>query len=110
MYRAPEQHRRVSAAELAWVRSDAEGAGGSVRGRRLLRYRGTWAFVLGKTMTDPVWYFYLFWLPKFLDTRWGVHLSALAAPLVVIYVVAGVGSVAGGWSSSALIGRGWAVN
>ena len=110
MYRAPEQHRRVSAAELGWIRSDPEEAGGSVPWRRLLRYRGTWAFVLGKTMTDPVWYFYLFWLPKFLDTRWGVHLSALAAPLVVIYVVADVGSVAGGWSSSALIGRGWAVN
>jgi MFS transporter, ACS family, aldohexuronate transporter len=78
--------------------------------RRLLGYRGAWAFLLGKTLTDPVWYFYLFWLPKFLDTRWGVHLSAVATPLVVIYVVADVGSVAGGWTSSALIGRGWTVN
>src|ERR1041385_8896753 len=98
MSRAPEQPRRVSAAELAWIRSDPEEAGGSVRWRRLLRYRGTWAFVLGKTMTHTVWHFYLLWLPNVLDARWGVHLSALAAPLVVIYVVADVGSVAGGWS------------
>jgi ACS family hexuronate transporter-like MFS transporter len=110
MYRAPGLHRRVSAAELAWIRSDPEDPAGPVPWRRLLRYRGTWAFLLGKTMTDPVWYFYLFWLPKFLDTRWGVHLAGVAAPLVVIYVVADVGSVAGGWSSSALIGRGWSVN
>jgi ACS family hexuronate transporter-like MFS transporter len=61
-------------------------------------------------MTDPVWYFYLFWLPKFLDANWGVKLSGLAAPLVAIYVFADVGSVGGGWLSSALIKRGWTVN
>ena len=110
VYRPPDEHRGVSKAELAWIRSDAGEPAGSIPWRRLLRYRGTWAFLIGKTMTDPVWYFYLFWLPKFLDTRWGVHLAALAAPLVVIYVVADVGSVAGGWTSSALIGRGWTVN
>jgi ACS family hexuronate transporter-like MFS transporter len=61
-------------------------------------------------MTDPVWLFYLFWLPKFLDTKWKVHLSGLALPLVVIYVAADVGSVAGGWTSGALMKRGWSVN
>ena len=76
----------------------------------LLRHRQTWAFVVGKSLTDPVWLFYLFWLPKFLDTNWGVRLSGLAAPLVAIYVLADVGSVGGGWFSSRLIAKGWTVN
>src|SRR5439155_16517416 len=70
----------------------------------------TWAFIVGKAMTDPVWLFYLFWLPKFLDASFGVRLAGLAAPLVVIYVAADVGSVTGGWISVALIKRGWSVN
>lgn len=110
MYREPEQHRGVSARELALIRSDPAEPATPIPWRSLLRHRQTWAFVLGKAMTDPVWLFYLFWLPKFLDARWGVRLSALAAPLIVIYVVADVGSVAGGWMSSALISRGWSVN
>jgi ACS family hexuronate transporter-like MFS transporter len=61
-------------------------------------------------MTDPVWLFYLFWLPKFLDENWNVQLAGLALPLIVIYVAADVGSVGGGWISSALIKRGWSVN
>src|SRR5256884_3758741 len=61
-------------------------------------------------MTDPVWLFFLFWLPKFLDSSFGVRLAGLAAPLVVIYVAADVGSITGGWMSGALIRRGWSVN
>jgi ACS family hexuronate transporter-like MFS transporter len=61
-------------------------------------------------MTDPVWLFYLFWLPKFLDTQFGVKLQGLAAPLIAIYLLADVGSIAGGWMSSNLIARGWSVN
>ena len=61
-------------------------------------------------MTDPIWWFYLFWLPKFLDSGFGVKLSGLAAPLVTIYLIADVGSVGGGWLSSSLIKRGWSVN
>ena len=76
------------------------------RGCVCSRYRQTWAFVVGKALTDPVWHFYLFWLPKFLDANFGVKLSGLAAPLVAIYVLADVGSVAGGWLSGALIQRG----
>jgi len=110
LYRDPEHHPRVSAAELAHIRSDPAEATTSVSWLRLLRHRQTWAFFLGKLMTDPVWWFYLFWLPKYLDSRWDVQLAALAAPLVVIYLVADVGSVGGGWVSSALIKRGWTVN
>ena len=78
--------------------------------RALLGYRETWAFAIGKALTDPVWLFYLFWLPKFLDTRWHVTLSALAAPLIAIYAFADVGSIAGGAVSSALIARGSTVD
>lgn len=110
VYRDPERHPSVSPAELAFIRSDPVESTEAVPWAGLLRYRQTWAFVLGKFMTDPVWWFYLFWLPKFLDTEYGITLSGLAAPLVVIYLVADVGSVGGGWLSSALIKRGWSVN
>jgi ACS family hexuronate transporter-like MFS transporter len=110
MYRAPDRHPRVSAGELAHIRSDAPDPAGAIPWRHLLSRRQTWAFIVGKAMTDPVWLFYLFWLPKFLDARWGVQLSGLALPLIVIYVAADVGSVMGGWSSGALIKRGWSVN
>src|SRR6266566_3517039 len=111
-YRPPSEHPRLSRAELAWIRSDpvAPGGGDAVSWRSLLRRRQTWAFIVGKALTDPVWLFYLFWLPKFLDASFGVRLAGLAAPLVVIYVAADVGSVTGGWVSGALIKRGWSVN
>lgn len=76
----------------------------------LFRYRQTWAFIFGKLMADPVWWFYLYWLPKFLDTKYDVKLAQLAVPIIVIYLIADVGSVGGGWLSSALIKRGWTVN
>jgi ACS family hexuronate transporter-like MFS transporter len=110
VYREPESHPRVSSSELTHIRSDPPEQTASMPWRSLLRHRQTWAFALGKALTDPVWYFYLFWLPKFLDANFGVKLAGLAAPLVAIYVVADVGSVGGGWMSSALIKRGWTVN
>ncbi len=110
LYRAPEDHPRVSRAELLHIRSDPEESTEQIPWRRLLGYRQTWAFAAGKAMTDPIWLFYLFWLPKFLDAGWGIELSHLALPLIVIYVLADVGSVAGGWFSGALIARGWSVN
>jgi ACS family hexuronate transporter-like MFS transporter len=76
----------------------------------LFGYRQTWAFVVGKLMADPVWWFYLYWLPKFLDAKYGVKLAQVAAPIIVVYLIADVGSVGGGWLSSALIKRGWTVN
>ena len=110
LYRAPEEHPRVSRAELLHIRSDPAESVEQIPWRRLLGYRQTWAFAAGKAMTDPIWLFYLFWLPKFLDAGWGIELSHLALPLIVIYVLADVGSVAGGWFSGALIARGWSVN
>jgi ACS family hexuronate transporter-like MFS transporter len=81
-----------------------------VRWTRLFGYRQTWAFIVGKLMADPVWWFYLYWLPKFLDTKYGVKLGQLAAPIIVVYLIADAGSVGGGWISSTLIKRGWSVN
>lgn len=74
------------------------------------RYRQTWAFIFGKLLADPVWWFYLYWLPKFLDAKYGVKLAQVAAPIIAVYLIADVGSVGGGWISSALIKRGWSVN
>ena len=110
IYRQPGEHARLSDTELAWIRSDPVEPAGKVSWRSLFVRRQTWAFIVGKAMTDPVWLFYLFWLPKFLDANFGVRLAGLAAPLIVIYVVADVGSVTGGWISGALINRGWSVN
>src|SRR5216110_1791626 len=109
-YRQPSEHPRLSDVELAWIRSDSVEPAGHVPWRSLLTRRQTWAFIVGKALTDPVWLFYLFWLPKFLDAAFGVRLAGLAAPLVVIYVAADVGSITGGWMSGALIKRGWSVN
>jgi MFS transporter, ACS family, aldohexuronate transporter len=76
----------------------------------LFGYRQTWAVVAGKLLADPIWWFYLYWLPKFLDSTYGVKLAQLALPIIVVYLIADVGSVGGGWLSSALIKRGWSVN
>ena len=76
----------------------------------LFGYRQTWAFIVGKLLADPVWWFYLYWLPKFLDAKYGVKLAQVAAPIIAVYLIADVGSVGGGWLSSALIKRGWSVN
>jgi MFS transporter, ACS family, aldohexuronate transporter len=111
LYRSPETHPRVSGAELAHIHSDpAESAGAAVPWIRFLGYRQTWAFAVGKLLADPIWWFYLYWLPKFLDAQYGIKLAQVALPLIVVYLVADVGSVGGGWLSGALIKRGWTVN
>jgi ACS family hexuronate transporter-like MFS transporter len=90
--------------------SDTSAAGARVPWVSLFGYRQTWAFIVGKLMADPIWWFYLYWLPKFLDAKYGVKLAQVAAPIIVVYLIADVGSVGGGWLSSALIKRGWSVN
>ena len=76
----------------------------------LATHRQTWAFAIGKFMTDPVWWFYLYWIPKFLNENHGLTLGKLGPPLITIYLVADVGSIGGGWLSSHLIKRGMTVN
>ncbi|HYN82866.1 MAG TPA: MFS transporter [Gemmatimonadaceae bacterium] len=110
IYRRPAEHPRLGKAELAYIQSDAPDAPANVKWSRVLGRRETWAFAIGKFMTDPIWWFYLYWLPKFLDARYGIKLSQVWAPLMVIYLLADVGSVGGGWLSGALMKRGWTVN
>jgi ACS family hexuronate transporter-like MFS transporter len=110
IYRSPDQHPRCSPGELAHIRSDASESQAKAPWRALFRHRQTWAFVLGKFFTDPIWWFYLFWVPDFLQRQHGLVLLQLGLPIVVIYLLADVGSVAGGWFSSSLIRRGKTVN
>ncbi|GGZ28978.1 MFS transporter [Asticcacaulis endophyticus] len=110
MYRQPEKHPKVNAAELAHIRSDVDQHSGEAIEKiswfKLLTFRGTWAYALGKFLTDPIWWLYLFWLPDFLGKSYGLDLKSFGPPLIAIYILADVGSVAGGWSSSKQIQMG----
>jgi MFS transporter, ACS family, hexuronate transporter len=110
-YAAPEAHRTISAGELAYIRSGmappAETE--SVHWVKLLRYRQVWPILAMKFLTDPVWWFYLFWLPSYLATERGRDPLKSALLLIIIYTGATVGSVVGGWVSGFLMERGWRV-
>jgi ACS family hexuronate transporter-like MFS transporter len=110
LYHKPEEHPRLSKAELQYIKSDAQGTVPKIKWIKLIPHRQTWAFVIGKFTTDPIWWFLLFWIPDFLQRNHGLKLMQLGLPIMVIYVLADVGSVAGGWLSSALIHRGKSVN
>jgi ACS family hexuronate transporter-like MFS transporter len=110
LYRRPEEHPRLSKAEFEYIRGDPQQPGARIPWAQLVQHRQTWAFAVGKFMTDPIWWFYLFWLPKYLNQTHGLSLTKLGLPLVAIYLMADAGSVAGGWLSSSLIKRGWTVN
>ncbi len=110
IYRKPGEHPRVSKGEFAYIRSDPQEAVAKTKWSALFPLRQTWAFVAGKFLTDPVWWFYLFWIPGFLQSKHGIALTGLGPPIVAIYLISDVGSVGGGWISSALIKRGSSVN
>ena len=110
LYREPERHSGLTAQELAYLRSDPPEPSAKVPWRSLLPLRQTWAFMIGKFLTDPIWWLYLFWVPDFLNRNYGIDLRLVGPPLVVIYLIADIGSIGGGWLSSTLIKRGWTVN
>jgi MFS transporter, ACS family, hexuronate transporter len=110
IYRKPEEHPRVSKAELDYIRCDPSEPVGKVSWSALLPHRQTYTFVVGKFLTDPIWWFYLFWVPDFLQRKHGLALMNIGVPIMVIYLVSDVGSVAGGWLSSRLIQHGSSVN
>ncbi len=111
LYQRPEEHPRLAEEELTYIRDgEVETVTPKIPWLSLLGYRQTWAFAVGKMMTDPVWWFYLFWLPKFLNKNFGIKGTELIPYLTVVYLIADVGSVGGGYLSSALIKRGWTVN
>ena len=109
-YDTPEEHPRLNPGELAYIRSDPPEQVTPVSWFELLRHKQAWAFAIAKFMTDPIWWLYLFWVPDFLNRNHGLDLKTIGLPLVVIYLVADVGSIGGGWLSSRLLKRGWSVN
>ncbi len=110
LYRKPEDHPRLSREELAYIRSDSTPPAVRLRWLSLLAHRQTWAVMSGKFLTDPIWWFYLFWVPDFLERKHALSLTGIVAPVIAIYLISDAGSVTGGWLSSWLIRRGWSVN
>ncbi|MBO9575336.1 MAG: MFS transporter [Sphingobium sp.] len=113
VYRDPAEHPRVSASELAWIQQDdAQSApvAAKIPWTRLMLLRETWAYALGKFLIDPVWWFFLFWLPGYLFERYQLDLKTFGLPLAAIYLISDFGSIAGGWLSSRLIRGGVSVN
>jgi len=108
IYRSPAANPAVSKEELDYINSDAGDPAleePKVGWLSVLRYRETWAFMVGKFMTDPIWWFYLFWLPKWLNESNHIDIQNMGLPLMVIYTMSCVGSVAAGWVSSRLMAR-----
>lgn len=110
IYKKPEDDPNLSKEELAYIQSDPPEPATKIPWMKLFPHRQTWAFAIGKFMTDPIWWVYLFWLPDFLNKQHGLDLKSFGLPLAIIYIIADVGSIGGGWISGALIKKGWSVN
>ncbi len=110
LYHIPTEHPRISRAELAYIQSDPPDPPVRVAWGKLLTYRQTWAFVIAKFMTDSIWRWYLYLLPLFFSQTFKLDIKNFGPPFVVIYLMADVGSVGGGWLSSRLIKGGRSVN
>ncbi len=110
-FQTPENHPRISAAELAYIRAGQPGAEEKLKmpWTGLLRYRQIWPFLIAKFLTDPVWWFYLYWLPSYFERERGQNALKSAGLLAVIYTGASIGSIVGGWLSGHLIAKGWRV-
>jgi ACS family hexuronate transporter-like MFS transporter len=114
LYEKPENQKRLSAAELAYINLDqdekqvasTEDKDAKVKWTQLLGYRQTWAFAFGKFMTDGVWWFFLFWLPAYLKAQYGIIGDGVILPLSVVYTMAMVGSISGGWFPMFFIRKG----
>ena len=105
-YRNPAEHPRVSPSELVYINQDPDVRVEKVPWSRLLTYAGTWTYIAGGVLTNPAWWFYNNWVPSFLNSKFNVSLFAVGLPLVLIYLLTDVGSIAGGWVSSRLIKAG----
>jgi MFS transporter, ACS family, hexuronate transporter len=110
LYRSPEQHPRVSASELAFIRSDPPDPPVKIPWISLLAYRQTWAYLIGMFLASPIWWFYVFWTPDFLNKRYDLSLTQSSLPLVFIFLVSPVGGIAGGWLPALLLRRGWSLS
>jgi ACS family hexuronate transporter-like MFS transporter len=113
LYEIPSRQKRLTATEYDFIHSDSEqvvvDAKGSVPWGKLLKIRQTWAFVVGKLLTDPIWWFFLFWLPSYFATTFNIDLKKPSLHLVIVYTATTIGSIGGGYLSSYLIKKGWPV-
>jgi MFS transporter, ACS family, hexuronate transporter len=114
LYEVPERHKRLSKAEYDYIQGDMETPEktenkDTVGWKVLLGYKQTWAFIIGKFLTDPIWWFLLFWLPSFLGSEYGMKGTQVSLPLALVYSMTTVGSIGGGWLSGYLIKKGWPV-
>jgi ACS family hexuronate transporter-like MFS transporter len=110
IYRHPSQKPQVSEAELAYIQQDGDNNVAKVGWGKVIGRRETWAYALGKFCIDPIWWFFLFWLPSYLGERYHLDLKTFALPLAAIYLISDMGSIGGGWMSSKLIATGRSVN
>jgi ACS family hexuronate transporter-like MFS transporter len=106
LYNQPEKHRSVSRQELDFILSDPIEKTERVPWRRLLPRSQTWAFAIAKFLTDPIWWFYLFWLPRYLQSTFHLSIATNKLPVMTVYAVSCVGSIGGGWISSSLLKHG----
>jgi ACS family hexuronate transporter-like MFS transporter len=115
VYEIPKKHKKLSQKEFDYIHSDVDevsvdnGNDVKLSWSKLLSYRQTWSFALGKFLTDPVWWFYLFWLPDFLEKQYGLSKIEIALPVAFAYTMATIGSVIGGWIPMLFIKKGWSV-
>jgi ACS family hexuronate transporter-like MFS transporter len=110
VYHPPREHPSLSKEELDYIESDPVESVQPIAWSRLLPHRQTWAFVAGKFLTDPIWWLYLYWVPDFLHKAHHIDLKGSALPIFVIYQIATIGSVAGGWLPARLMAKGWTLN
>ena len=114
-YEVPKKQKRLSAEEFEYINSDKdetaaqEIAGAKLSWGKLLSYKQTWAFAIGKFLTDPVWWFYLFWLPDFLESQYHLTITEIAVPVAAVYMLSTIGSIGGGWLPLSLIKKGWPI-
>ena len=118
LFEIPRKHKNILASELIHIESDQEEEKGSLADAeqpelswfQLLKFRETWAFAIGKFLTDPIWWFYLFWLPDFFESTYHLKITAASWPVALVYILSIAGSIAGGWLPLYLIqDKGWEV-
>jgi ACS family hexuronate transporter-like MFS transporter len=114
IYEIPRKHKKLSAAEFEYIQSDKDEVQETTEQPKLswaqlLGYKQTWAFVIGKFLTDPIWWFYLFWLPDFFETVYKIKLQAASWPVAAVYIISTAGSIWGGWLPLNFIKKGMPV-
>ena len=114
IYEVPRKHKKLSAEEFSYIQSDKDEVQETseqpkLSWAQLLGYKQTWAFVIGKFLTDPIWWFYLFWLPDFFETVYKIKLQAASWPVAAVYIISTAGSIWGGWLPLNFIKKGMPV-